>query len=175
MRYNTLPSRPRVLVLAPTIELAAQVGTVARSLAHHVKLKVLPLEGSNSVSCPFRARMLSSQYVVILCIRGLNEELICNVQIQQTLSSSLDACAKRLAGGADVIVGTPGKIHSLWRRKHLYLSQVQHIVLDEADTLVEESFWDEVQPLIGACRPDFRDEVHVHSNRTGSCMRFLSS
>ena len=28
------------------------------------------------------------------------------------------------------------------------MSHVKHIVLDEADTLIEESFWDEVRPLV---------------------------
>jgi superfamily II DNA/RNA helicase len=48
----------------------------------------------------------------------------------------------------DVVVGTPGRLIKHVEEGNLYLSGVTHVILDEADTLFEAGFGDEVRRLL---------------------------
>ena len=48
----------------------------------------------------------------------------------------------------DVVVGTPGRIIKHCEEGNLFLSNVTHVILDEADTLFEAGFGDEVRRLL---------------------------
>lgn len=50
-----------------------------------------------------------------------------------------------LRGGADIVVATPGRLLDLVEQRALRLSQVQLLVLDEADRLLDLGFADELQ------------------------------
>ena len=50
-----------------------------------------------------------------------------------------------LRGGADIVVATPGRLLDLVDQRALRLSQVQLLVLDEADRLLDLGFADELQ------------------------------
>ncbi len=50
-----------------------------------------------------------------------------------------------LRGGADIVVATPGRLLDLVDQRALRLSQVQMLVLDEADRLLDLGFADELQ------------------------------
>lgn len=53
-----------------------------------------------------------------------------------------------LRGGADVVVGTPGRLLDLVAQHALRLDSVQTLVLDEADRLLDLGFADELQKLL---------------------------
>jgi ATP-dependent RNA helicase RhlE len=53
-----------------------------------------------------------------------------------------------LRGGADVVVATPGRLLDLMDRNALRLSQVQVLVLDEADRLLDLGFSDELSRVL---------------------------
>jgi superfamily II DNA/RNA helicase len=55
-----------------------------------------------------------------------------------------------LARGVDVVVGTPGRLLDLARRRHLDLSGVQVLVLDEADEMLDLGFLPDVESIIAA-------------------------
>ena len=63
--------------------------------------------------------------------------------------ASMDTQIRALKRGAQVVVGTPGRVHDLIRRKKLILDQVQHLVLDEADEMLSMGFKDELEAIIG--------------------------
>jgi ATP-independent RNA helicase DbpA len=56
-----------------------------------------------------------------------------------------------LAHGADVVVGTPGRIQDLVARGALSLTQVRCAVLDEADRMLDMGFIDDIAALLGLC------------------------
>ncbi len=66
---------------------------------------------------------------------------------------------RRLKEGVDVIVGTPGRLQDLIRQRMLDLSQVNTVVLDEADEMLSMGFVDDVgiffRKLRQAGRPPF--------------------
>ncbi len=53
-----------------------------------------------------------------------------------------------LRRGVDIVVGTPGRILDLIRRKALDLSQVRYLVLDEADEMLDMGFIEDIEEII---------------------------
>ncbi|MEY2782108.1 MAG: ATP-dependent helicase RhlE [Pseudomonadota bacterium] len=53
-----------------------------------------------------------------------------------------------LRGGADIVVATPGRLLDLVDQNALRLSDVQHLVLDEADRLLDLGFADELHRVL---------------------------
>jgi len=104
------PRRVRALVLAPTRELAAQVGEVLRSLGSELpqRLKIAVVFGGVSI----------------------------NPQMMG------------LRGGADIVVATPGRLLDLLEQNALKLSEVEALVLDEADRLLDLGFSEELQRIL---------------------------
>jgi superfamily II DNA/RNA helicase len=50
--------------------------------------------------------------------------------------------------GADIVVGTPGRVIDLLRRGVLNLSQIQFVVLDEADQMLAVGFDEDVEVIM---------------------------
>lgn len=55
-----------------------------------------------------------------------------------------------LRNGIDVVVGTPGRLIDLLKQKHLTLSKVRTLVLDEADEMLDMGFLPDVETLVNA-------------------------
>ncbi len=99
--YRDPPKRGgRVLVLAPTRELAQQIAVSFRGYGKHADLSVACIFGGASV-------------------RG---------QI------------KAVVGGNDVLVATPGRLLDLIDQKALRLSDIEVLILDEADQMMDMGF-----------------------------------
>ena len=54
-----------------------------------------------------------------------------------------------LRGGADIVVATPGRLLDLVDHNAVHLKDVRHLVLDEADRLLDLGFADELQRVLG--------------------------
>ncbi len=135
-RLDLADSRPQVLVLTPTRELAIQVAEAFAKYAHHLKnFHVLPIYGGQSMV----------------------------VQLRQ------------LSRGAQVIVGTPGRVMDHLERGSLKLDALRAIVLDEADEMLRMGFIEDVEwilehtpenrqtALFSATMPNvIRDVAHRH-------------
>ncbi|MCB9665778.1 MAG: DEAD/DEAH box helicase [Alphaproteobacteria bacterium] len=63
---------------------------------------------------------------------------------------------KALSGGVPVVVGTPGRVLDHLRRGSLDLSQLELLVLDEADEMLRMGFLDDVETVLAAAPPDRR-------------------
>ncbi len=53
-----------------------------------------------------------------------------------------------LQAGVDVVVGTPGRLLDLARQRHLALSQVETLVLDEADKMLDLGFLADIERML---------------------------
>jgi superfamily II DNA/RNA helicase len=67
---------------------------------------------------------------------------------------AIDPQAEAIANGAEIVVGTPGRLLDLMRRRKLNLSTVTGLVLDEADEMLDLGFLSDVEQLIQATAPD---------------------
>jgi superfamily II DNA/RNA helicase len=59
-----------------------------------------------------------------------------------------------LAKGVDIVVGTPGRLLDLAERRHLNLSAVRALVLDEADKMLDLGFLPDVERIIALIPAD---------------------
>ena len=56
-------------------------------------------------------------------------------------------------GGIDIIVATPGRLKDLVQSGILDLSSVNYLVLDEADTMLEMGFLEDIEEIFSLCSP----------------------
>ena len=62
--------------------------------------------------------------------------------------SSIDKQIKALRSGAHIVVGTPGRLLDLIKRKALRLDGVETLILDEADEMLNMGFLDDIEAII---------------------------
>ncbi|KAG0366210.1 P-loop containing nucleoside triphosphate hydrolase protein [Gamsiella multidivaricata] len=130
-------NQPRAIVLLPSRELVAQVSGILKELSHTVKLRTLAI--SHALPPKSIAQRLAAGPVDI---------------IVATPTSLLDFLPKEIQhGGRDPkqhddeerkIRGNAG----LFDENRLSLSSLTHLVIDEADTMFDHGFGDEVTKIV---------------------------
>ncbi len=60
----------------------------------------------------------------------------------------IDLQIKALKNGTNIVVGTPGRVHDLIRRKVLRLQSIKWLVLDEADEMLDMGFKDDLDAIL---------------------------
>jgi ATP-dependent RNA helicase DeaD len=65
--------------------------------------------------------------------------------------SSMDKQVDELKRGAQVVVGTPGRVLDLIRRGELRLDRVNTVILDEADRMLDMGFIVDVETILARC------------------------
>jgi len=102
---------PRVLILEPTRELAAQVETAFRDYSRFSDIRTTVVYGGV----------------------GYGQQL------------------KELKAGTDVLVATPGRLIDHLEQGNVKLNQIRHLVLDEADRMLDMGFMPDVRKIIDLC------------------------
>jgi len=69
---------------------------------------------------------------------------------------SIELQLRSLKKGIDVVVGTPGRILDHLRRRTLKLDTITHLVLDEADEMLNMGFFEDVREIMDHTGPDKR-------------------
>lgn len=104
--------------------------------------------------------LITAQALVLVPTRELAQQVTLALQaVAQPLSGAMKI--QTLCGGVDIdnqlielaerpqiLVATPGRILDLCKQSHITLDSIKHLVLDEADRLLEMGFWPDVQKLI---------------------------
>ncbi len=62
--------------------------------------------------------------------------------------ASMDVQIREIKRGGQIIVGTPGRVADLIKRKILKLNKIKYLVLDEADEMLSMGFKDELDEII---------------------------
>jgi ATP-dependent RNA helicase DeaD len=60
----------------------------------------------------------------------------------------VDLQIQQIRNGANIVVGTPGRVHDLIRRKILKLQTIRFVVLDEADEMLDLGFKDDLDAIL---------------------------
>ena len=102
-----------------------------------------------------------------LVITPTRELAIQIAKVAQTLGAAVDVSSLVIFGGQDIerqkqklrrhpqlIIGTPGRLLDHLRRQTIDLSQVNKVVLDEADEMMRLGFIEDVETLLQATAPD---------------------
>ncbi len=61
---------------------------------------------------------------------------------------------KALRSGTNIVVGTPGRVHDLLRRKILKLQSIRWLVLDEADEMLDMGFKEDLDAILSEIPED---------------------
>ena len=110
-KLGTHQPKPRVLILEPTRELAAQVETAIRDFCRFTDLTVAVFYGGVGYGAQTEA----------------------------------------LKKGVDILVATPGRLLDHMERGLAKLDGIQHLVLDEADRMLDMGFLPDVRRIIDRC------------------------
>lgn len=68
--------------------------------------------------------------------------------------SGIEKQIKDIKKGVDIIVGTPGRIMDLMRRKVLNFDEVNYVVLDEADEMLNMGFVEDIETILKATKQE---------------------
>lgn len=111
------PSRlPRVLILAPTRELAFQIHKVVKQLGAH---------------CPFQSSVVTGGF-------------------------ASDKQLEVLQSKMDILVATPGRLLNIMSKEFIDLSDIELLIIDEADRMLDMGQGPDVLALIEAIPGDFQ-------------------
>lgn len=112
------------------------------------------------ITSPARATHFATRALVLAPTRELAlqiEDSLRRLANQQTLrivailgGVSRFVQVQRMRGGADVVVGTPGRVCDLMATGELKLNQVSQFVLDEADRMLDLGFIRDIRRIITA-------------------------
>jgi ATP-dependent RNA helicase RhlE len=104
----------RALILAPTRELAVQIGDAFKTYGRHFKLRQATILGGVSQNTQVRA----------------------------------------MSRGVDILIATPGRLLDLINQGHVRLDKVSHLVLDEADRMLDMGFIRDVKKIVAKTPKD---------------------
>ena len=76
--------------------------------------------------------------------------------------SSMDKQIEGLKRGAQVVIGTPGRVLDLIRRGELRLDRVNTVILDEADRMLDMGFIVDVETILSRRRASARTALQRH-------------
>ena len=79
----------------------------------------------------------------------------------------IDIQIRSLKRGTNIVVGTPGRVHDLIRRKVLKLQSIKWLVLDEADEMLDMGFKDDLDAILSQT-PKTRQTLLFSATMSGS-------
>lgn len=69
---------------------------------------------------------------------------------------SIDQQLRRLKKGVHIVVGTPGRVIDHLNRRTLKIKMIEHLILDEADEMLNMGFIDDMEEIMKHTNPDKR-------------------
>jgi ATP-dependent RNA helicase DeaD len=72
---------------------------------------------------------------------------------------SIDEQLRRLKKGVHIVVGTPGRIIDHLNRKTLNIGKIEHLILDEADEMLNMGFIEDMEEIMRHTNPDKRTSL----------------
>lgn len=96
------------------------------------------------ILCPTRELCLQISHEIKSFIKYLPSVKIATIYG----GARMDGQIQELKAGANVVVGTPGRVHDMLRRKYLKLDNIRFLVLDEADEMLDMGFKDDLDEIL---------------------------
>ena len=104
------------------------------------------------------ARARGPQAIVLAPTRELTQQIVAELQ-KLAMGSDVAVCGifggepiekqiRALSRGVDLVVGTPGRVLDHIERRTLYLGDIVHVVLDEADRMLDIGFRPDIERIL---------------------------
>lgn len=149
--------------MAPTRELAQQIEKVMRALGDYLQVKCHACVGGTSVREDTRvlqgelelSSRLSFLSLLPRCFLFPKNFFFSLPKISKShqKNSSKFKILKNLQGGVHVVVGTPGRVYDMLRRRALRADSIKMFVLDEADEMLSRGFKDQIYDIFQLLPP----------------------
>lgn len=110
---------PILELLEPTKKVKAIILAPTRELAGQVAEEIYSLKGKKDIK--------------VLAVYG---------------GASIEKQLKSLKKGVDIVVGTPGRVMDMMRKKALSLDELEYFILDEADEMLNMGFVDDIKEIL---------------------------
>jgi superfamily II DNA/RNA helicase len=158
----TVPTPVQAQAIGPVLhgrDVLAQAQTGSGKTAAYV-LPVLQLLMATAASRDEAPKKRTTQVLVLVptrelatqvsdVLRDLARPLTQSIKVGTVFGGvSINPQMMSLRSGADVVVATPGRLLDLVDHNALHLGHVQHLVLDEADRLLDLGFAEELQRIL---------------------------
>ncbi len=101
------------------------------------------------ILAPTRELAIQIERDIKLLAKNTNIKLTCVYG-----SSSMEEQIKNIRNGAEIVVGTPGRVKDLINRRVLKLSEIRYFVLDEADEMLSMGFEEEIDYIFNKVNND---------------------
>lgn len=88
--------------------------------------------------------------------------------------SDIERQIKDLKRGADIVVGTPGRVQDLMRRRVLKINNIDFMVLDEADEMLNMGFVEDIETILKAT-PDNKQTVLFSATMPATIKKIASN
>ena len=151
-----LPSKIQQLAIVP---MSQQTDILAQSQSGTGKTGAFTIGALSTVDSTLKA----PQVLVICPTRELSQQTervaqaigsYMNLKVlSATGGNQIRADVTALKGGAQFIVGTPGRIFDLICRGELNVENIRYVILDEADQLLEDLFADQINSILNSKFP----------------------
>lgn len=69
---------------------------------------------------------------------------------------AIDQQIRQIRNGVEIVVGTPGRVIDLIKRKILKLDSIDYFILDEADEMLNMGFIDDIEEILSHTKPEKR-------------------
>ena len=106
------------------------------------------------VLCPTRELALQIEEVFFALTKYRQDLKVLSVYGGSSIENQMRALRK----GVNIVIGTPGRVMDLIRRKSLHLEALQIAVLDEADEMLNMGFKEDVEEIF-RYTPDYKQVV----------------
>ncbi|KAA6309290.1 MAG: putative DEAD/DEAH box helicase, partial [Streblomastix strix] len=89
-------------------------------------------------------RELALQIQKVIVTLGQHLSVKCHASIG---GSSLNEDIRRLEAGCHIVVGTPGRVTDMIKKKNLHVKSIKMLVLDEADEMLNAGFREQIYEI----------------------------
>jgi len=157
-----LVTRLRGIVIVPTRELVAQAREVAEVCAASTGVKIGTAVGNVSLSTEQGILVRKGQRFDPEAAKVMHQEgnkrikfgYGCDDSLLENVTSMLPGHVPEYSSNVDLIICTPGRLVDHIRSTAGFsLNEVEWLIIDEADKLLDQSFQDWVEILLGALHP----------------------
>jgi len=72
--------------------------------------------------------------------------------------SDIGAQMRNLQRGAEIVIGTPGRVIDLFQRRVISAAKLDHLILDETDQMLNIGFQEDIEKILGHINSHFQEE-----------------
>lgn len=160
---------------------AAETGS-GKTLAY--LLPILELINKHKISFPHTGSVRSPRCIILVPSRELATQIhvltkhlskFCSIRPQLVIGSSEYERKIVLDKNMDILIATPGSLRTLLSKKQINMEKLIQIVLDEADTLLDDSFWGEIKYLLNQIKGHISEYSDLMLNNVGIQVLLVSA